>query len=327
MKVEAFDRFEAVGEARWSDLLAQSASPAPFLSWPWQTLWWEAFGDGRRLWILGVADSSGALAGLLPLYEKVPGLWQLVGGVDISDYLDLIALRGREEEVWAELLHHRAAEPDAWDLHCLRAASPTVSLLPFLAPAFGLSTLIQREERCPVVGLPESWEEYLARLSGKDRHELRRKLRRLERQWPDATIRSHAVPDGLDGAMDTLLSLHRRSRTGKARFMDARMEDFFRRVAAALAARGWFRLWFLEHEGAAVAGFFCLEFAGTVGLYNSGFDPAHAPLSPGIVLLAHAIRDAIERRFARFDFLRGEEPYKYGFGALPEDLFNLVVAR
>lgn len=327
MKVDALDRFELVGGVLWSDLLARSANPVPFLSWPWQTLWWEAFGAGHKLRILRVADSSGELVGLLPLYEKVPGIWQLVGGVDISDYLDLIAIRGSEEEVWAELLQHRATESSAWDLHCLQAASPTVSLLPALAPAFGLSTIVQREARCPVLALPESWESYLARLPGKDRHELRRKLRRLERQWPEARVRSHPSPEGLDAAMTTFLSLHRKSKAGKARFMDARMEGFFRQVAAALAARGWLRLWFLENDGATVASFFCLEFAGTVGLYNSGFDPAHASLSPGIVLLCHMIRDAIERRFARFDFLRGEELYKYAFGAVPEEIYNLVVAR
>ncbi len=327
MKVDALDRFELVGEVLWSDLLARSVNPVPFLSWAWQTLWWEAFGDARTLRILRVADSSDGLVGLLPLYEKVPGIWQVVGGVDISDYLDLIAVRGSEEEVWAELLQHRATGSVAWDLHCLQAASPTVALLPALAPAFGLSTIVQREARCPVLALPESWESYLARLPAKDRHELRRKLRRLERQWPEARVRSHASPEGLDAAMATFLSLHRKSRTGKARFMDSRMEGFFRQIAAALAARGWLRLWFLEHDGAAVASFFCLEFAGSVGLYNSGFDPAHASLSPGIVLLCHLIRDAIERRFARFDFLRGEEPYKYAFGAVPEELFNVVVAR
>ena len=75
-----------------------------------------------------------------------------------------------------------------------------------------------------------------------------------------------------------------------------------------------------------MASFLCLEYAGTVGLYNSGFDPAHARLAPGIVLLAHVIRDAITRAIPIFDFLRGEEHYKQGFGPIPEDLFNVRIA-
>src|SRR4026208_642323 len=89
------------------------------------------------------------------------------------------------------------------------------------------------------------------------------------------------------------------------------------------AAGGWARLWFLEFEGEAVAAFLCLEYAGSVGLYNSGFDPARAVRAPGIVLLALVIRDAIDRGFPIFDFLRGEEPYKYGFGPAPEDVLNV----
>ena len=126
--------------------------------------------------------------------------------------------------------------------------------------------------------------------------------------------------------MTRFLTLHRLSKVGKARFMDERMERFFRSATAILAAKGWARLWFLEYEGAAVAAFICLEYAGSVGLYNSGFDPARAQLAPGIVLLAHVIQDAIERGIPTFDFLRGEEPYKYGFGPSPEDVFNIRVA-
>ena len=112
--------------------------------------------------------------------------------------------------------------------------------------------------------------------------------------------------------------------------MDERMEGFFRDATGALAGAGWARLWFLEREGAAVASFLCLETlgkaGGSVGLYNSGFDPLHAKLAPGIVLLAHVIRDAIDRGIAIFDFLRGEEPYKYAFGPTAHDLFRVRVA-
>jgi CelD/BcsL family acetyltransferase involved in cellulose biosynthesis len=177
-----------------------------------------------------------------------------------------------------------------------------------------------------VLALPKSWDEYLARLSGKDRHALRRKMRRLERELPGATVRAHAEVAGWDEAMTRFLALHRLSKVGKARFMDERMEHFFRSATARLAAAGWARLWFLERGGAAVAAFLCLEYAGSVGLYNSGFDPVWAQLAPGIVLLAHVIRDAIERGFPGFDFLRGEEPYKYGFGPSPEDVFNVRIA-
>ena len=84
-----------------------------------------------------------------------------------------------------------------------------------------------------------------------------------------------------------------------------------------------------KRDGTAVASFLCLEYlaspGGSVGLYNSGFDPLHAKLAPGIVLLTHVIRDAINRGVPEFDFLRGEEAYKYAFGPTPQDLFRVRV--
>jgi CelD/BcsL family acetyltransferase involved in cellulose biosynthesis len=325
MRIERRAAFGDLDEKRWNVLLERSGVPSVFLAWQWQTAWADAFLAGRPLHLLAVLDGDD-LIGLLPLYEEEPGRCQLVGGVDVSDYLDLLCVAGREEEVWRALLAARAGDPGVWDLHGLRAASPTVALLPALAPAHGLVATRAVEERCPVLELPGTWDEYLGRLGGKDRHELKRKMRRLERELPGAAARAHGAPDGWDAALTTFLQLHRQSKVGKARFMDQRMEGFFRTATLALAEAGWARLWFLEHEGRPVAAFLCLEHGGSVGLYNSGFDPAHARLAPGLVLLAHVIRDAIERGIPVFDFLRGEEPYKADFGPVPTDLYCVRIA-
>jgi CelD/BcsL family acetyltransferase involved in cellulose biosynthesis len=330
MKVEALPGFEGFDEGRWNGLLAQARQPSVFLSWQWQTAWTRAFLNSRSLHLLRVSDDAGMLAGLLPLYDETVGLRRFVGGVDVSDYLDLIVPAGREEEVWQALLQHRAGESTEWDLRAIRAASPTIDILPRLCPAAGLRAQVEREDRCPVLELPGSWDAYLERLSGKDRHELRRKIRKLEREMPGTSVRSHASAEGWGDALAEFLRLHRLSKVGKERFMDERMEAFFRDATGALAAAGWARLWFLDWNGAAVASFLCLESldlaVGSVGLYNSGFDPLHAKLAPGIVLLAHVIRDAIDRGVAVFDFLRGEEPYKYAFGPTAQDLFRARVA-
>jgi CelD/BcsL family acetyltransferase involved in cellulose biosynthesis len=326
MKVDPLLGWSGLDEERWNGLLDRSKLPSVFLTWQWQRHWADAFASDRPLHLLGVTDDDGSPVGLLPLYAEEEGRLRLLGGIDVSDYLDLIAAAGREEEVWHALLQHRMAQPAEWDLHAIRAASPTMSLVPSLAPAYGLRVTTAVEERCPVLSLPGTWDEYLAGLSGKDRHELRRKMRKLERELPGAVVRSHHTHAGWDEALSQFLRLHRLSKVGKARFMDEQMERFFRDATRALAAAGWARLWFLDHEGAAVAAFLCLEYAGTVGLYNSGFDPAHGRLAPGIVLLAHVIKDAIDRRIPVFDFLRGEEPYKQSFGPLPEDLYNMRIA-
>ena len=325
MKVEVLDSFDVVGETTWQQLVARSAFPAPFLSWAWQTAWFSVFGEGRRLQLLGVQDGAGERIGVLPLYEAATGVLAIVGGVDISDYLDVVCPAGAEEEVWAALLESRAASAAVWDLHAIRAASRTAELVPTLASAYGLRVERETEERCPVLDLPATWEAYLAGLSGKHRHELARKIRRFEREVPGARTTMATSADEIATRMGDFLGLHRRSRVGKSRFMDDQMERFFRQALGALARLGQVRLWFLERDGQALASFICLEWPGSVGLYNSGFDPTMATVAPGIVLLAHVIKDAVERGVPRFDFLRGEERYKYEFEPHPEDLLRLRV--
>jgi len=320
VKTDVVDRLEAVGAAAWDRLVAGSRLRSPFLTWPWQREWTRAFAADRRLEVRRVEDAEGRLVALLPLHEVEPGVLALLGGADISDYLDLIALAGREEEAWMALLQSRAAERVVWDLHAVPGRSPTVTLLPQLAAACGLSASVTVEERCPVLILPSSWDAYLASLSGKHRHELARKMRRLEREAPEARATCASHPADVENRLGDFFDLHRRSRVGKARFMDVRMEAFFRRVTTALGEHGGARLWFLDTASGPIASFITLEWDDTVGLYNSGFHPDRATLSPGVVLLGHLIRDAIGRGKRRFDFLRGEERYKYEFEPVTEEV-------
>jgi len=325
VKTDVHESLEAIGPEAWEAVRADSGLRSPFLSWPWQHEWLAAFGEGRRLELRAVTDDAGRLLALLPLVEIAPGRLMLAGGADVSDYLDLLARRDHETAAWSALLEARAADRSVWELHAVPDASATVTALPALAAAVGLVASATVEERCPVLALPESWDAFLAALEKKHRHELTRKLRRFEREVPDGRIVWETTPAGIARRLDDFLVLHRASRAGKAKFMDTRMERFFRRAIGALAAAGGARLALLERPDGPLASFVTLEWDDTVGLYNSGFAPAHAALSPGLVLLAHVVRDAIERGRRRFDFLRGEERYKYEFGPTPEPVHLVTI--
>jgi CelD/BcsL family acetyltransferase involved in cellulose biosynthesis len=267
--------------------------------------------------------------GVLPLYETLSPegpVLRLVGGTEVTDYLDLIAVAGREEEVWKALLPVLAEVPwRAVDLRPVPGASSTAGLLTGLAASTGLTCRTEVEDGCPVIELPETWDGYLAGLSGKDRHELRRKLRRAEAGRPRVEVAR--TPAAMAALLDGFVALHRRSKVGKARFMDEPMEAFFRELGRALAAAGLAALWMLWLEERPAAALFCLEQGGTVSLYNSGFDPEARAMSPGVVLIARTIEDAVTRGFRRYDFLRGEEPYKYGFGAVPTEVLRVTLER
>jgi CelD/BcsL family acetyltransferase involved in cellulose biosynthesis len=324
-KAESADRLDPSEAAAWDAVAAAAGRRSPFLTWAWQHHWAAVFAEGRRLDIRHVRDADGRLVAILPLYESEPGTLELLGGAEVSDYLDLIVVADHEEDAWAALLAARAGERERWILHAVPAASTTVRALPALAAAVGLAADATLEERCPVLALPSSWEPYLASLSGKHRHELSRKIRRFEREVPEGRAVVVHGPEAVGTRLADFLALHRRSRVGKAKFMDARMERFFRAALPALAAHDGVALWFLETPGGPIASFVCLEWDDTVGLYNSGFAPESAALSPGLVLLSHVIRDAIARGRPRFDFLRGEERYKLEFEPKLEDVYRVTI--
>ena len=330
MRIEHFPDWNAlgIGELGWNRLVERCRTPTPFGTWQFQTAWFRSFARGP-LHLLAAQDGVGEWVGLLPLYETRTAegpVLRLVGGTDIADYLDLIAVAGREEEVWKAMLP--AVGDLAWkalDLRPIPPTSTTPGLLDGLAASAGLTCRVDVEERCPVIELPETWDGYLARLSGKDRHELRRKIRRAEAGQP--RIEVARTPETMDLLMDSFVALHRQSKVGKARFMDESMETFFRSLGRALAEAGLAALWMLWLEDRPAAALFCLEQAGAVSLYNSGFDPEARAMSPGVVLIARTIEDAITRGFRRYDFLRGEEPYKYGFGAVPTEVLRVTLER
>jgi CelD/BcsL family acetyltransferase involved in cellulose biosynthesis len=161
--------------------------------------------------------------------------------------------------------------------------------------------------------LPESWDAYLAGIDGKQRHEIRRKLRRLGDCGAPAT-RVVTRPEDTDAAMDLFLDLFVRSRTDKASFMTPAMAGYFRQLAREAAHVDTLRLFFLELDGRAIASAMTFAHGGTLYLYNNGYDPAARDLSPGLLVKVLSLRWAIEHGLGVYDFLRGAEPYKYQLG-------------
>jgi CelD/BcsL family acetyltransferase involved in cellulose biosynthesis len=105
------------------------------------------------------------------------------------------------------------------------------------------------------------------------------------------------------------------------------MEIFFRRLGETFGPRGVFLLTFIEVQGVKAAGTIGFSYGGVFSLYNSAFDRDWQQLAPGMVLVAEDIRLAIEEGCSVFDLLKGDYPYKYRFGAEPNEVKRLVVRR
>lgn len=84
---------------------------------------------------------------------------------------------------------------------------------------------------------------------------------------------------------------------------------------------------FLEIDGVKVAGSLSFDYLNRLWLYNSGINPAYSEYSPGWIMLAELIRWACERHYRELDFMRGNEDYKYRFGAHDRFVKRLQITR
>jgi CelD/BcsL family acetyltransferase involved in cellulose biosynthesis len=204
--------------------------------------------------------------------------------------------------------------------------SPAVDLLASECQKCGWTVDVAQEDVAPRMDLPATWEEYIESLSKKDRHELRRKMRRIEGagQLRDVELKSGQE---VAGGFDDFLALHRKSMPEKAEFMTPERESFFREVSAALAAGGTTRLRFLELDGKRVAASLSFVVRGVRYLYNSGYDPEYRELAVGLMNHAYGIKASIAEGLSVFDFMRGNEPYKYHLGGQDRVICRIIARR
>lgn len=313
--------FEMLQE-EWDRLAGLSRSATLFSTREWLRHWWNCFGTEGELWLVAARSPAGELWGLAPwVFQSAEGGQRVVrrlGHVNTCDYMDLLVHRDHEGPTLKALWDHledRLGPGDLLELRAVPDSSPTLALLPPLARSAGYEVRLELEESCPGIQLPEDWETYLGLLGQKDRHELRRKLRRAE-QRAQLTLDTLEGTGPLREEIPSFLELHAKSSASKAEFMDPQMKGFFLFLPEALGPAGHLQLSFLSADGRRIAALLCLKYRDTLYVYNSGYDPDYSLLSPGIVLVARVIQEAIERGYRRVDFLRGREPYKYHFGAV-----------
>jgi CelD/BcsL family acetyltransferase involved in cellulose biosynthesis len=188
---------------------------------------------------------------------------------------------------------------------------------------------LEREDVCPVLTLPavSTFDDYLATLSKKDRHEVRRKLRRAESK---GEVRLEDSADPLRD-LEVFIELHQRRWGDDGLFRATAGGDasrrFFARLLELLGSDGTARLTFLTVGGTRIASGMHFETQDGYLYFNAGVDPDARALSPGVLLVAKYIERAIASGKRRLDFLRGNEPYKYEWGAVDEPVQRVLVRR
>lgn len=316
--------------AEWDTLVQQSITATPFQHLAYQKAWWTHLQPANATLhtITGRSD-SGELLGLVCLYV-LDGVLYFNGCVEETDYLDAIVQPTYEKELWTAVFDY-ICHPNFPTWHAISLcnvpqASPSRTIVPQLAQAHGLKYTESVHEVCPVIQLPNSFDAYLELLDSKQRREIRRKLRRA--QGSDANLRIVGPEDNLETAVDDFLDLLAKSTFEKRDWLNAGRRAVFHDTAKAAQADGSLLLMFMEVGGKKASTLFNFDYDGHILVYNSGLDPAaFGALSLGEVLTAKAIEWAIANGRATFDFLRGDEAYKYRFGAQDTMVYKLYMEK
>ncbi|MBI3947469.1 MAG: GNAT family N-acetyltransferase [Armatimonadetes bacterium] len=337
--VEVFADPDLAGlEPVWRQVLSQDPDATVFQTWEWNSAWWRILRAGARAHVMVAHGQDGPLAiAPVAIRRAAGGAFRCVHflGAGVSDYLGFI---GAPETLPQCVRAFVAAllETRAWHLIDLQQLSPAHAaraglgegLLPACSGAPPAEARWSAQDVCPVMPLPETWEEAMRRVGKKTRSNIGYYERLLRRDF-EVSIGA-AAGDDVPVALEEFFCLHARRwrRRGlPGALYSRRLLDFHRAVAPELARSGHLALHRLRLNGKTAAALYCFQFRSRAFYYLGGFEPALARYSPGTVLTAHAIRAAISGGCTEFDFLRGREPYKYRWPVEERTNCRLVIPR
>ena len=339
--------------AQWDALVDRDPDATLFQRARWLARWERDLGAQRRMRTRAMRR-DGLLVGVLVETRELLGLpsgpselIRIAGGDEVTDYLGPLAAPEDRADV-ARAYITLLCEDRGWDevvLNGLAADTGWHELFATVAEESGLKVIeADVQDVCPRVDLEGGFDGYLARLPGRMRQELSRKSRKLARDAGPFDVHEYAPADAGQGIEDFLTQVQQ-GEDDKARFFGRpEMQQWFRTLADEFGPDGTLRVHRLDigelpaamtvslvdsasHAASDPAGDADGEATRMWGLYNSSFDPALTALAPGMVLIWELIQQAADEGCTMFDLLRGDEPYKYRFGAIDREVRTLTLVR
>ncbi len=323
----------------WDELLSEYPRSSTFSTWEWLSSWWQSFGQSRELLVLALFDGHSRLFGLAPFSiskERFEGLplrvLRLMGdGSGDSDNLDLPVRPGFEKPFAEAICQYLRQQKQQWEL-C------ELNTLPADSPAGDLIAGHVRSERwtcfeyfskSSAVTLPDTWEEYVSKISREDRKNLARYTERLKGRYA-ARIYRCAKEEDLPICLDALFRLHQgrwQSAGEPGTFSSPERRAFYQTLSRRLFDRGWLELWVLELNGKIAAVQFAFRYRDTVFQLQEGYDHNRPSDRAGYVLRGEVLKQLITEKVHRYDFLGGEDAYKARWAAQPGSYRRICFAR
>ena len=335
MNFKVHHSFSEIDSSAWNALVEQSIADTPFSRYEYLSEWWKTRGGGE--WksaelVLVSASENDQLIGIAPLFIAEYDGHQavlLIGSIEISDYLDLIVREADLPRFLSGLIDFLASSlAGNWsslDWYNLPDDSLTLTALKAESEKRGWDYHEEVYRPTPRIALNGSFEDYLSRIDKKQRHEIKRKMRRAAES---GRVQFTVVDKDADiePELETFFHLMIQD-PGKAQFLHEVMRDQMSNSIRVAHDQGYLWLAFLEVDGVKAAASLNFDYKNKFWGYNSGVSREHMELSPGWVLMGHVIQWCCENGRSEFDFMRGDEDYKYRFGGVNRFVMRARVIR
>ena len=295
----------------------------------WVEAWWKTFGSSYEIMIYSLWQDEKLFA-LAPLMRHNDSAF-LLGHPDVCDYLDFIAVPDTEYLILPNLLSQLKKE-GIRELH-LHAQRPDATIFQGLAQSMQQNLAAseityhleyKQENESSEIELPSTWDDYLAGLNKKQRHEVRRKLRRLENETGSFQYRVIEREEEVITFYPRFRELFQQN-SDKAEFLTEQMENYFLSIITNTARSGLARFGILEVDGVAAAAVLYFDYANKIYLYNSGYNFDYRELSVGLLSNVLCIKESIEAGKQVFDFLKGPEVYKSRLGGISIPIYQTTI--
>jgi CelD/BcsL family acetyltransferase involved in cellulose biosynthesis len=322
----------------WGQVLNKSENNNVFQTWEWIYTWWKYFGDGRTLLLLLLME-NGEVVGIAPLmFSKKRlnfinlGLIEFIG-TGLSDYGDFILLKDKKEciNLIFDFLEKTTLKWDLIDLRHIPKESTTADLLQEVAEERGYLS-IREETTCLFISLPKTLDEFFKRLSTKMRKNLRNEVTRINKSYSTA-MKSEENSGDLVSSVNTFLSLYQgwlTERHNLSTIFDLpfpKIKEFLIDLALVFSSKGWMNLTILSFNQEPVSAQFNFIYNKSFYQYMVCRDPSYSQFGVGNVHNMHLIERSIQLGLQRFDFLRGDEPYKVRWEASKRTNIRTIISK
>lgn len=347
MKVEVIVNDNQFKELKddWNSLLSRSKSYSIFLTWEWLYYWWLHFKGNKELFIILIKnESNGQILGILPCCIQIDKFINFIPIKKIkflgtekvaSDFLDFIIFPGFEQLVIKSVFEYMDMVKDRWDMIEIGEIEKYSNSIGIVKKTVRgkFRLLEQKAQTCPYIKLPENFELLLSSLNLKMRSNVKRRMKLIE-ATNEAKLLLINKKEQLRRNIDTLFDLHNRrfekkhnGKNLKSAFCGNEIKHFHYEIAEQFLLNDWLRFYLLELENKPIAALYNFRYKDRLYNYQSGIDSRLNNWGLGTVLISFCLNSGISEGLKEFNFLRGNEEYKYRWSKCYKETVNILIVN